>query len=142
MKTCPNSSNFKFKKFHKFNINFLNLLDQKIFFLRHGQYGLQALEAGKLTFKQIEACRRTIRRGITKTGLLWIRVFTFVPVTKKSISSRMGKGKGNISYWIAPIKKGQILFEINSKFIQVAFNVLKKASTKLPFKTKVIKLKF
>lgn len=107
MKTCPNSSNFKFKKFHRFNINFLNLLDQKNFFLRYGQYGLQALEAGKLTFKQIEACRRTIRRGITKIGLLWIRVFTFVPVTKKSISSRMGKGKGIFLIELLLLKKAK-----------------------------------
>ena len=70
MKTCPNISKFKFKKFHKFNFNFLTSLEQKAFFLRFGQFGLQAIESGKLTFKQIESCRRTIRRGISKTGLL------------------------------------------------------------------------
>jgi ribosomal protein L16/L10AE len=70
MKTSPNIAKFKFKKFHKFNFNFLTSLEQKAFFLRFGQYGLQAKESGKLTFKQIEACRRTLRRGISKKELL------------------------------------------------------------------------
>jgi ribosomal protein L16/L10AE len=70
MKTSPNIDRFKFKKFHKFNFIFLTSLEQKAFFLRFGQYGLQAKESGKLTFKQIEACRRTLRRGISKKELL------------------------------------------------------------------------
>ena len=70
MKTSPNLNKFKYKKFHKFSKNFLFSLDNKSFFLREGNFGIQALESAKITFKQIEACRRTIRRGIGKQDFL------------------------------------------------------------------------
>lgn len=140
MKMFP--SNLKFKKYHKANKNFLSMVEQKVFFPLDGEFAIQANESGKLTYKQIEACRRTLRRGLGKLGQLWIRVFTNVSVTKKPIASRMGKGKGAISYWIAPIKKGQVLFEVNCDSVDKANFILEKASTKLPVKTKVIRLKY
>ena len=78
---------------------------------------------GKLTYKQIEACRRTIRRGLKKLGFLFIRVFTGTPVTKKPSATRMGKGKGSISYRVAIIKKGQIIFEISGVNILYATDI-------------------
>jgi len=111
MKQFPN--NLKFKKYHKVNRFFTVGKEKKVFFPLDGEYGLQCLEAGKLKFKQIEACRRTIKRGLSKKDNLWIKIFTDAPVTKKASSSRMGKGKGSVSHWIAAVSKGQILFEIS-----------------------------
>lgn len=96
MKQLP--SNYIYKKCHKANYSYIKLLDRKNFFSFYGQYALQSLDAGKLTYKQIEACRRTIKRGLKKVGFLFIRVFTGTPVTKKPIATRMGKGKGSISH--------------------------------------------
>jgi len=138
MKQLP--SNYIYKKCHKANYSYATLLDRKNFFLVSGQYGLQCLHFGKLTFKQIEACRRTIRRGLKKLGFLFIKVFTGIPITKKPIATRMGKGKGSISTWIAIIKKGQILFEISGISFLIARDILKKCSNQLPFKTKMIKI--
>jgi large subunit ribosomal protein L16 len=96
MKQFPN--NLKYKKYHKINDSFLTLVDKKNFYLIKGQFGIQAVESGKLTFKHIESCRRTIKRGLKKQGEIYIRIFTSIPVTKKPIAVRMGKGKGGISY--------------------------------------------
>jgi large subunit ribosomal protein L16 len=93
-----------------------------------------------MKFKQIEACRRTIKRGLNKLGKLWIKIFTNVQVSKKALASRMGKGKGNLSHWIALIKKGQILFEISGVNKETAFLILKKSKSKLPIKTKIAKI--
>lgn len=138
MKQLP--SNYIYKKCHKANYSYIKLLDRKNFFSLYGQYGLQSLNFGKLTFKQIEACRRTIKRGLKKLGFLFLRVFTGVPVTKKPIATRMGKGKGSISHWIAIIKKGQIFFEIGGISYLTAKDILKKCSNQLPFKTKMVKI--
>ena len=140
MKMFP--SNLLFKKYHKANKNFLQLNDQKSFFPLFCEFALQTEEAGKLTYKQIESCRRTIRRGLGKKGVFKIRLFTSVPVSSKPISSRMGSGKGGISHWIAPIKKGQVIFEINCFSKEQAFFILTKASSKLPIKTKIVNLKY
>lgn len=91
MKQYPN--NLKYKKYHKTNYSFSYLLEKKVFFPIYGEFAIQAIESGKITFKQIEACRRTLRRGLKKKGQLWIRCFTNVPVTQKPIASRMGKVK-------------------------------------------------
>ena len=111
MKQYPKK--LKFKKYHKLNIFISKTLDKKTFFLSKGQYGLQSLEFGKIQYKHIESCRKTIKRGLKNLGYLWINIFTNIPITKKSIASRMGKGKGNLAYWIASTKIGQILFEIS-----------------------------
>ena len=96
MKQFP--SNLKFKKYHKVNYSFKHLLDRKRFFLIKGNYGLKSEEAGKITGKQIESCRRTLRRGLKKTGHIFIRLFTNTPVTRKSVASRMGKVKGRLLF--------------------------------------------
>lgn len=138
MKQYP--SNLKFKKYHKKNIFFVKTIEKKIFYPLEGEYAIQSLESGKIQYKQIEACRRTIKRGLKKLGNLWIKLFTNTQVTKKAIASRMGKGKGNVAYWISPIKKGQILFEISGINYEKAIYILNKSKSKLPVKTKIIKV--
>jgi large subunit ribosomal protein L16 len=80
-----------------------------------------------------------LKRGLKKLGFMWIKLFTNVPIYKKSLASRMGKGKGNLSHWIAPVKKGTILFELSGLNIKKALIILNKSKTKLPIKTKIIK---
>src|SRR5258708_20044653 len=108
MKQFP--SFLKFKKYHKVNFSFLILLERKCFLPIKGEYGLQSITAGKVTFRQIEACRRTIRRGLGKNNFIWVCVFPYVPISQKPVAARMGKGKGAVSFLIAPINQGQILF--------------------------------
>jgi large subunit ribosomal protein L16 len=93
MKQYPKT--IKFKKNHKSKKSYLTLQAQKIFFLSSGFFGLKALESGKLNYKQIEACRKSLRRDMKKKGKIFIRVFTYHSTTKKSVGIRMGKGKGN-----------------------------------------------
>lgn len=93
MKAFPNVNRWKFKKLHRPNNSFFYLTEKKMFFSMDGQYAIQALEPGKLTFKQIESCRRTLRRTLGKSAQIWLRVFTSVPVSQKSVASRMGKVK-------------------------------------------------
>jgi large subunit ribosomal protein L16 len=95
MKLNPN--NLKFKKFHKAPASNLYLKEQKLFFPLYGGFALKALAVGKLTLKQIEACRKSVRRSVKKEGRVWVRVFAYQSLTKKSLGSRMGKGKGNHS---------------------------------------------
>lgn len=137
MKQYP--GNLKFKKYHKLNIFSLKTIEKKNFYINNGNMAIKSIESGKLNFKQIESCRRTIKRGLRKIGNLWIKLFTNVPVYKKSLASRMGKGKGNLSHWIAPVKKGTVLFEISGLNLKKAEYVLDKSKTKLPMKTKIVK---
>ena len=138
MKQFPN--NLKFKKYHKINYFFIVTLEKKNFYITNGEYALQCLNNGKIQFKQIEATRRTIKRGLNKLGKIWIKIFTNIPVTKKPLAVRMGKGKGNISHWVGILKKGQIIFEISGLTFNKAKFLLNKSKTKLPIKTKIIKL--
>ncbi len=96
MKQYP--SRLKYKKNHKVRSSFLILKEQKNFYAKMGNLALKTKEAGKLTYSQIEACRKCIRRNLKKQGKILLRTFTYVSVTKKAIASRMGKGKGNHSY--------------------------------------------
>jgi len=138
MKQFP--SNMKYKKYQKNNYFFNSSIEKKSFLPMDGEFAIQAVQSGKIKFKQIEACRRTIKRSLKKMGFLWIKLFTNIPVYKKSLASRMGKGKGNLAYWIAPIRLGQILFEISGCSLTRANYILNKSKTKLPLKTKVVKL--
>jgi len=138
MKQYP--TNIKYKKYQKNNYFFFNSIEKKLFMPSNGEYAIQAIQPGKIKFKQIEACRRTIKRSLKKLGVLWIKLFTNIPIYKKSLASRMGKGKGNLAYWIAPIKLGQILFEISGVNIIKANFILNKSKTKLPLKTRIIKI--
>ena len=96
MKEFP--SNITFKKLQKANYTYISLLEKKKFFLHYGQFALQSLSSGTITFKQIESCRVTIKRGLKNQGSIYIRLFTGLPVTKKPSATRMGKGKGSTSY--------------------------------------------
>jgi large subunit ribosomal protein L16 len=100
-----------------------------------GEYALKATARGRMTARQIEAARRTISRHVKRGGKLWIRVFPDVPITKKPIEVRMGKGKGNVEYWVAQIQPGRVLYEIDGVAEDVAREAFKLAAAKLPFKT-------
>jgi large subunit ribosomal protein L16 len=100
-----------------------------------GEYGLKAADRGRMTSRQIEAARRTITRFVKRGGKLWIRVFPDVPITKKPIEVRQGKGKGNVEYWIAQIQPGRMLYEIEGVSEADAREAFKLAAAKIPFKT-------
>merc|ERR1711970_1276688 len=125
----------KFRKLHRGRLKGIATKSNTIVF---GDYGIQALEPVWLTSRQIEATRRSITRYVRKTGKIWIRVFPDKPITERAAESRMGSGKGAVDYWVAVVKPGTILFEINSVPIPVAKVALNLASYKLPLKPKFI----
>ncbi len=104
-----------------------------------GEYGLQALQPCWLTSRQIEAARVAIVREAKKGAKVWIRVFPHKPVTRKPAETRMGKGKGDLDHFVAVVKPGHILFEIAGVPQEVAEEAFRKASYKLPIKTRVVK---
>ncbi len=106
--------------------------------ITYGKYAIKTIEEARLTARQIEAARRTIIRKMKRLGYLWIRIFPDTPVTNKPTENRMGKGKGAVSFWVAKVKKGQILYEISGISLENAKKVLKSGSNKLPVKTKFI----
>ena len=110
------------------------------FSLAYGSFGLKALESGKLTSRQIESARKVITRYMKRAGKLWIMVFPHTPITKKPAEVRMGSGKGNVEYYVAKIKPGRVIFEIDGIIDSEAKIALEKASAKLPFKSKIIGL--
>ena len=103
-----------------------------------GEYALQALEPGWVTARQIEAARRAIVRAMKRRGKIWIRIFPDKPYTQKPPETRMGKGKGNVEYWVAVVKPGRIMFEIGGLPEDIALNALKSAQYKFAIKTKVV----
>jgi large subunit ribosomal protein L16 len=105
-----------------------------------GSFALKSLDAGRLKSNQIEAARRCITRTMKRTGKMWIRVFPHIPVTGKALGVRMGGGKGSVDYWMCQVKPGLILFEVDGVAEEVAVEALRKAATKLPFVTKIVKL--
>ena len=109
--------------------------------LQFGILGLQALEKGRITARQIEAVRRTIT-GLTKRrSKVWIRIFPDHPITKKPTEVRMGKGKGNVAYWVCNVKPGRILYEVVGSDLSLLKSALKIASNKLPISVQVIERK-
>lgn len=100
-----------------------------------GKYALKSINRGHISSKQIEAARRVITRSIKKQGFLWIRMFPDKPITKKPLEIRMGKGKGNVEYWVAVIKPGKILYELDGVSEYIAKRAFKLASAKLSVKT-------
>jgi large subunit ribosomal protein L16 len=106
--------------------------------LAFGTYGLRAMEPAWITSRQIEAARIAITRYIKRGGKLWIRIFPDKPVTIKPAETRMGKGKGNPEFWVAVIKPGRMLFELEGVTQDVAKSAMRLASYKLPLKTKFI----
>jgi len=107
--------------------------------LSFGSFGLKALEGKWITARQIEAARRAIIRYLKKGGKLWIRVFPDHPVTKKGNEVPMGGGKGSVDHYVVPVKPGRILFELEGIEEEVAKEAFRKASSKLPIKTKFVK---
>ena len=103
-----------------------------------GDYGLQAIENGWITSRQIEATRVAITRRMKRVGQVWIRVFPDKPITLKPAETRMGKGKGAPEYWVAVVKPGRILFEINGVDHALAKTALGLGAAKLPFKTRIV----
>jgi len=107
--------------------------------LSFGQYGIKALEPCWMTARQIEAARVSMTRYIKRGGKVWIRIFPDKPVTKKPAETRMGKGKGSPEYWVAVVRPGRILFELEGIPENIAKEAVRLAGSKLPIKTKFIK---
>ncbi|MBR6412319.1 MAG: 50S ribosomal protein L16 [Pseudomonadota bacterium] len=106
--------------------------------LDFGSFGLKALDAERVTARQIEAARRAISRAMKRQGRLWIRIFPDVPVSKKPPEVRQGKGKGAPEFWICRVKPGRIMFEVDGVSEEIAREAFTLASAKLPIKTKFI----
>jgi len=104
-----------------------------------GEIGLQATGRCRMTARQIESARRAMTRHVKRQGKIWIRVFPDKPITKKPLEVRMGKGKGSVEYWVAQIKPGQMLFEMQGVEDTIAREAFALAAAKLPVKTTVIK---
>ena len=104
-----------------------------------GEFGLQSLELGLITSNQIEAARVAMTRYIKSGGKVWIKIFPDKPITTKPIGTRMGKGKGAVEYWVAPVKPGRVMFEIAGVTEEVAREALRLAANKLSVKCKFVK---
>ncbi len=107
-------------------------------YIAFGRYGLKALEPAWITSRQIEAARIAITRHIKRGGKVWIRIFPDKPVSKKPAETRMGKGKGSPEYWVAVVRPGRILFELEGVSPELAKEAMRLASHKLPIKTKFV----
>jgi large subunit ribosomal protein L16 len=125
----------KFRKAHKGRIHGLATSAANLAF---GHYGLKALEPERITARQIEAARRALTRHMKRSGQVWIRVFPDVPVSKKPLEVRMGSGKGTPELWVARVKPGRIIFEIDGVPEALAREALALAAAKLPIKTRFI----
>jgi len=106
--------------------------------LLQGDFGLQALEPGWITSRQIEAVRRAIVRQMRRRGRYWIRVFPDKPVTAKPAETRMGKGKGSVDHWVAVVKPGRVMFEVSGVSEQIAREALRRGGYKLPIRTQIV----
>ena len=125
----------KFRKAHKGRIHGKASSGTELNF---GQYGLKALEPDRVTARQIEAARRAMTRHMKRAGRVWIRVFPDVPVSKKPIEVRMGKGKGTPEMWVCRVKPGRIMFEIDGVPVDLAREALALAAAKLSVKTRFV----
>jgi large subunit ribosomal protein L16 len=125
----------KFRKMHKGSNRGLALRGNKVSF---GDFGLQAIDRGRITARQIEAARRAMSRYVKRGGKIWIRIFPDKPITQKPLEVRMGSGKGNVEYWVAQIQPGKMLYEIQGVTREVAEEAFKLAAAKLPVKTEFV----
>lgn len=100
-----------------------------------GEFGLKAMDRGRITARQIEAARRAMTRHVKRGGKIWIRVFPDKPISKKPIEVRMGKGKGNVEYWVSQVQPGKMLYEMEGVPESVAREAFRLAAAKLPIKT-------
>ena len=122
----------KYRKYHRGRMRGTKTRGNEICF---GNFGLQAQEPSWITSRQIEAARRTITRYTKRGASLWIRIFPDVPVTKKPIEVRQGKGKGNVEYWVCKIQPGKMLYEMEGVSEEVAREAFRLAAAKLPLAT-------
>jgi len=122
----------KFRKQHKGRNNGTAVRGSSVSF---GDFGLKSVERGRLTARQIESARRTITRHVKRGGKIWIRVFPDKPITKKPLEVRMGKGKGSVEYWVAQVKPGTMLYEIQGVSEELAREAFALGAAKLPLKT-------
>ena len=126
----------KYRKAHKGRIHGKASRCDKLNF---GEYGIKAIQPDRIISNQIEAARVALTRYMKRTGKVWTRIFSNIPVSKKPVEVRMGKGKGTPEFWVCRVKPGRILFEVDGVTESVAKVALYKASAKLPIKTKFIK---
>ena len=122
----------KFRKQHKGRNRGLAMNGNRVSF---GEFGLKAVTRGRVTARQIEAARRAMTRHIKRGGKIWIRMFPDVPVTKKPLEVRQGKGKGNVEYWVAKVQPGKVLYEMEGVEEKVAREAFRLAGAKLPVRT-------
>ena len=122
----------KFRKQQKMRNRGLATSGNKVSF---GEYGLKATTRGRITSRQIEAARRAMTRHIKRGGKIWIRVFPDKPISKKPLEVRMGKGKGNVEYWVAQIQPGRMLYEMEGVTEEIAREAFRLAAAKLPVQT-------
>ena len=125
----------KFRKAHKGRIHGIA---SSAINLAFGQFGLKAMEPDRVTARQIEAARRAMTRHMKRAGRVWIRIFPDVPVSKKPLEVRMGSGKGTPELWVARVKPGRVIFEIDGVTVQTAKEALSLAAAKLPIKTRFV----
>ena len=125
----------KFRRVHRGNRKGMAMRGTYVAF---GNYGLKAVESGWVTARQIEASRIVISRVVRKIGKMWIRIFPDKPVTSRPAETRMGKGKGAPDHWIAVVKPGRILFEVDGVTREEAEDAFRNAGHKLPLKTKIV----
>ena len=128
-------SKTKFRKQQKGNQRGLS---KGAYLLDFGEYGMQALGRGRITNKQIEACRVAVNRRFQRKGKVWIRIYPDKPVTKKPAETRMGKGKGAVEYWVAVTRPGRILMEVAGVSREEAKAALKLGAAKLPIRTRFV----
>lgn len=126
----------KFRKMHK-GRNRGIIVNDKINF---GTFALKSIERGRLKSCQIESARRAITRAIKRQGKIWIRIFPDKPITEKPLEVRMGKGKGNVEYWVALVQPGKILYEMSGISKELAAYAFKLGSSKLPLKTVLVEI--
>ena len=122
----------KFRKQQKGKNRGLAQVGNKVSF---GEYGLKTLDRGRITSRQIEAARRAMTRHVKRGGKIWIRIFPDTPVTAKPVEVRMGKGKGNVEYWVAKVQPGRMLYEMEGVSEELAREAFALAAAKLPVKT-------
>jgi len=125
----------KFRKMHKGRNRGYAQRGNKVSF---GEYGLKTLERGRITARQIEAARRAMTRYVKRGGKIWIRIFPDKPITKKPLEVRMGKGKGNVEYWVALVQPGSMLYEMEGVTEEIAREAFRLAAANLPVKTAFI----
>ena len=125
----------KYRKAHKGRIHGTATTGSSLTF---GTFGLKATTAGRITARQIEACRRAITRHIKRTGRVWIRIFPDVPVSAKPTEVRMGKGKGSPEFWMCRIKPGRVMFELGGVPSALAHEALTRGAAKLSVQTRIV----